>query len=113
MVSKKTRQKENGGLGEERTCLILGGFGSMRQIKKEWKRTQASGLFKEKHGNSESGIINSLMMERGMNLLWETYEKNENTTSVPESDQCKKATKVSMKLGRCCRGRMKKKMKRR
>lgn len=39
MVSKKTRHKENGGLGEERACLILGGFGSMRQIKKEWKRT--------------------------------------------------------------------------
>lgn len=46
-------------------------------------------------------------------MLWETYEKDENATSVPESDQCKKVTKVSMKLGRCCRGRTKKKVKRR
>lgn len=87
--------ESSGGLREENLGLCLGGFGSMRQTEKEWKRTLACKLFEDRHGNSDSNIGHGQRDEEGMDLLWETYERNESSTSIPESSYDKKAVKES------------------
>lgn len=37
----------------------------MRQTEKEWERTLASSLIKEKHGSSGSGIVNGEIVDDG------------------------------------------------
>ncbi|CAL0302792.1 unnamed protein product [Lupinus luteus] len=48
----------------------LGSFGSMR-VEKEWRRTLACKLFEERHNNGDGS-------DGGMDMLWETYEKESN-----------------------------------
>ncbi|GAU45833.1 hypothetical protein TSUD_175320 [Trifolium subterraneum] len=54
---------------EEVSSNNLGSFGSMR-VEKEWRRTLACKLFEERHNNSDGS--------EGMDMLWETYEKDSN-----------------------------------
>jgi hypothetical protein len=53
----------------EEVSSNLGSFGSMR-VEKEWRRTLACKLFEERHNNSDGS--------EGMDMLWETYEKDSN-----------------------------------
>ncbi|KAK4749075.1 hypothetical protein SAY87_026524 [Trapa incisa] len=80
-------------LMEEKAGMYVGGFGSMRQTEKEWKRTLACKLLEDRHGGSDSRISNGERDEEGMDLLWETYEKNENPTYIPQPDHDKNAVK--------------------
>lgn len=62
----------------------LGSFGSMR-VEKEWRRTLACKLFEERHNNGDGS--------EGMDMLWETYEKESNKV-MKKSDR-KKGKKLS------------------
>jgi hypothetical protein len=53
----------------EEVSSNLGSFGSMR-VEKEWRRTLACKLFEERHNNGDGS--------EGMDMLWETYEKDSN-----------------------------------
>ncbi|XP_045798895.1 uncharacterized protein LOC123893024 [Trifolium pratense] len=57
------------GNNEEFSSNNLGSFGSMR-VEKEWRRTLACKLFEERHNNGDGS--------EGMDMLWETYEKDSN-----------------------------------
>lgn len=61
----------------------LGSFGSMR-VEKEWRRTLACKLFEERHNNGDGS--------EGMDMLWETYEKESN--KVMKRSETKKGKKL-------------------
>lgn len=78
---------EYGGKGignNEEVCSNLGSFGSMR-VEKEWRRTLACKLFEERHNNGDGS--------EGMDMLWETYEKESN--KVVKKSNTKKGKKLS------------------
>ncbi|CAK8541477.1 unnamed protein product [Lathyrus sativus] len=62
----------------------LGSFGSMR-VEKEWRRTLACKLFEERHNNGDGS--------EGMDMLWETYEKESN--KVIKKSDTKRGKKLS------------------
>ncbi|KAK4801612.1 hypothetical protein SAY86_022099 [Trapa natans] len=88
--SLKILENGTGGLGEEKAGHLLGGFGSMRRTEKEWKRTLACKLFEERHGTGDA-IVGG---DDEMDLLWETYERNDSM----KHGRIKKASKEIKKL---------------
>ncbi|CAI8612528.1 unnamed protein product [Vicia faba] len=62
----------------------LGSFGSMR-VEKEWRRTLACKLFEERHNKGDGS--------EGMDMLWETYEKE--SDKVMKKTNAKKGKKLS------------------
>ncbi|KDO65981.1 hypothetical protein CISIN_1g040657mg [Citrus sinensis] len=58
----------------------LGSFGSMRK-EKEWRRTLACKLFEERHNNVDQGSC------EGMDMLWETYEADHESTKQQQRQQ--------------------------
>lgn len=71
----------------------LGSFGSMRK-EKEWRRTLACKLFEERHNNVDQGGC------EGMDMLWETYEADHDSTK-----QQQLLAKSKTKKGKKCRSK--------